>query len=136
MNQVCQQFFAGARFALNQHGRLRVGDAQRHFDGATNRGRLSDDSVFAVAFMQSAFQAHHFGRKVIALESRAYLISDSLDQCSLVIFETIARFAPNQTEQPKRVTGNAHRRHQSGAASERRIKHDPQRQRQIGFEKF
>ena len=121
---------------MNQNGRLRVGDAKRQLDGAPNRGRLADDAIFAVAFVQRAFQAQDFGRKMIAFQRGADLIADALDERDLVIFETLARFAPHQAEQAERMTPDAHRRHQRRAPAERGIKNDSQRQRQIRFQKF
>src|SRR6185503_1636468 len=101
MNQIGQQLFAGARLTLNQDRGLSVGDAKGQLNRAPNAGRLSDDAILAMPFMQRALQAHDLGGKMIALQSRAYLIGDALDQRDLVIFEPIALFAPYQTQQPK-----------------------------------
>src|SRR6266849_5629307 len=136
VNQVRYQFFAGAGFSLDQSRSLRIGDAQRQFDRATNCRRLADDPVFAIAFVQGALQAHDFGREVIALQRGANLIGYSFDQGDLVIFETIALPAPDPTEQSERVPGNAYRRHQRRASAERGIENSPQWKRQVGVEKF
>src|SRR5260370_31166024 len=136
VNQVRYQFFAGAGFSLDQNRSLRIGDAQRQFDRATNCRRLADDPIFAIALMQRAFQAHDFGREAIALQRGANLIGYSLDQGDLVIFETIALPAPDPTEQSERVPGNAYRRHQRGPPAERGVKNSSQRERQVCFEEF
>src|SRR5712691_3316013 len=108
VNQVRYQFLAGSGFTLDQNRSLRIGDAQRQLNRATNRRGLADDSIFAIALVQRAFQAHDFGRKVIALQRGANLIGDSLDQGDLMIFEAIALLAPDPTEQSERVSSDEH----------------------------
>ena len=118
MDQVGQQFFTGARFAFDQDRGLGVSDAQCHLDGAAYHGRLTDDAVLAIAFVQRTTQVHDFRRQLIALECRADLVGNALDERDFVILKAFARLAPNQSEQTKRVPSDSHRRDERRATSE------------------
>src|SRR5688500_16402176 len=108
MNQICQQLFTGARLTLNQHGSLGVGHAEGQLDSAANSRRLPDDPILAVAFVQGAFEPHHFSGKLVAFQRRAYLIGNALDQRYFMILESVTRFAPDQSQQAKSVPANTH----------------------------
>src|SRR5262249_2843112 len=51
MEQVREQFFACSGLAFDQHGRLRVGDAECELDGGADAGCLTDDAIAAVSLV-------------------------------------------------------------------------------------
>ena len=74
---------------------------------------------------------HDFGGKLISLQGRADLIGDALDQSHLVILEPVARFTPDQSQQAKYVSADAHRSHQGRASAQRGIENQSKREGKI-----
>ena len=136
MNEIGEHFFAGARLAFDQHGSLRVGNAQRQLDGAANRRCLSDDPFFAITFVQGTAQVHDLGGKLIALERGADLIGNAFDQLNLMVLKAIARSAPHQTQQSESLSRHLYWRNQRGPTAQRRVEDQPERNRQIRLQQL
>src|SRR5215203_3124248 len=120
MNQVGEKLFAGSRFAVYKHGRVRVGDVQGKLDRAADGRRLPDN--LAVFLMKLRFQAHHFRRELVALESRADLVGDAFDKRDVVVFKRLGGFfAPDETEKSESVSADAHGRYQRGFSVKLRV---------------
>ena len=83
---------------------------------------LTDDAFLAVAFVKRGAEVHDLRRQLIAFERRADLVGDAFDERDFVIFKSFARLAPNQTEQSKRLSADAHRSDERGAPAEHELK--------------
>ncbi len=98
------------------------------------RGGLTDDPILAVAFVQRAAQVHDLCRQLIAFERRADLIRDTFDEGDFVFLKSLARLAPNESEQSKSLSADTNRRHERRASAEDRVERESPRKRQIGLE--
>src|SRR5687768_11746255 len=119
MYEVGDQLLAGAGFARDQHGGVRVGDIQCQFDRSAYCRCLADD--LALSLVQFAAQSHHLGRELITFERSAELVGNTLDKRNVMVLE-FAFLAPDKTEQPKRAARNMYRRDERGFAAKLRVK--------------
>src|ERR1700754_529157 len=111
MNQIRKELFTRSRLSFDKNGCLCVGHTQRQFNGPADGGSLSDDPVFAIALVKRTTKMHDFRRQLIALECRTYLVSNSFNQSHLMVLETFASLTPNESQQSKSLTSNAHGRY-------------------------
>ncbi len=118
MDEIREKLLSGSRLAVDEDRRVRVGDVEREFDGTPDRRRLTDD--LRMALMELRLEPHHLGAELIALESRADLIGDALDQRDVVIGERRV-LAPNETDQPECLPRDPHRRDERRLAVQLRI---------------
>ena len=84
--------------------------------------------------MQRAAQVHDLGRQLVALERRADLIRDTFNERDFVFLKTLARLAPNESEQSKRLSTNSDGRHERRASAKDRVEGESPGKRQISLE--